>query len=139
MTVQEALAGAYHLLDDKRRWTQGAAARNKEGQSLFHGSQINGSDAVQWCALGALWRVSGNESSGYSSNGVFVQAQIELAQELGCTSRSFAHANTRVANVNDGEDGYRKVRAAMRRAIRRLSTVEEPAVAPVEDRELTAV
>lgn len=51
----EVLEAAADLLENPGAWTQGAHARNAAGAPMLLGSRL---DAVCWCALGALDRVS---------------------------------------------------------------------------------
>lgn len=56
MTPYEQLTEAQKLIQDPKNWTKGAGARN------IH-NEITGTlsdDAVCWCAIGALDKISGN-------------------------------------------------------------------------------
>lgn len=47
------------LLDDGRRWTQGATARDHNDEP----TDFDGADACQWCVLGAAARVKVHHST----------------------------------------------------------------------------
>jgi hypothetical protein len=55
MTIAEILRGAAELLSKPGAWTQGAWARQADGGKVLP----KDSDAVCWCARGALWHVGG--------------------------------------------------------------------------------
>lgn len=54
MNVLEVLEAARGLISEPTRWTQGALARDARGEQCF----ANVPRAVQWCAIGALERVT---------------------------------------------------------------------------------
>lgn len=61
MTPQEiAKSIADELRQHPERWTQGCTARNKEGMPVPHDDIA----AVCWCALGHLWRIDPDGSTG---------------------------------------------------------------------------
>lgn len=53
-TVKTILREARALIEDPARWTQGASARTADGRETFAACP----DAVQWCAAGAVRKVS---------------------------------------------------------------------------------
>jgi len=106
----DVLKAAYHLLDDKKHWTQWTAARDTRGVPVKATSKT----AVEWCAAGAI------------------EAKAELFQSRNdawdrLDKLSFAMYGRDISWVND-ELGYRQARAVYRRAIRELETslVQEP-------------
>lgn len=56
-TVAEALTEARELLD-KKGWTQGAYARDANGDEVLYYSK----DACKFCARGALFKACGNDA-----------------------------------------------------------------------------
>ena len=58
MTPIEVIGEAAKLIEDKRRWTHGALARDARG------SRVEASDpqAVRWCVAGALEKVTSSWS-----------------------------------------------------------------------------
>ena len=58
--VVQVLKEARRLIERPEHWTQGARARNKRGRMLI---RPEGPTAVQWCARGALMRVTGGTLS----------------------------------------------------------------------------
>lgn len=95
--MRDILERAYHLIDDKRRWTQFQYARDSlEGR-------VDSKDpaAVCWCAAGAIIA-----QPGYS------RALLGVVNGI-----SIKMYDKHLSEVND-QLGYRQARAVMRRAIR---------------------
>jgi hypothetical protein len=106
MTALEVLKAAYHLLDDKRRWTTHDLARNSSGD----GCNTDSPEAVQWCAIGAIEWVEGR-GVGWS------KAQHDASAALHASLPGDEYS---VVAVNNGPDGYELIRAAFRKAIASL-------------------
>ena len=102
MNTHEILTKAYHLLDDKWRWTQGRLARDSKGVGVAYSSD----EAVCFCAYGALHKASIGQSNSekWDAFDALELATTDMYGEL-------------VAITND-ELGYRQIRAAFRRAIK---------------------
>jgi len=116
-TVLEVLKGAYHLLDDKSRWTQHAAAKNKRGEPVPTSSM----SAVKWCASGALMRSTCGTSRMRLSDENLKEAAKLLAKAISSKDSFFvADAYKTIVLANDGPDGYELIRAAFRKAIAEL-------------------
>ena len=110
MKTKEILEDAYHLLDDKKHWTQGCFARDRLGRSVYTSSN----SATCWCAIGALEKVALEKSE----IGDYVGGSLEKAEKALTKAIVELYKKRAVPRVNDGKDGYRKIRAAYRRAIR---------------------
>jgi len=95
----DVLTEAYHLLDDKKRWTQGALARDFFGEAVSE----QAATAVAFCAAGAVYRVI--------PSGKICWDALDLLEDV---------VEEDLTIVNDGPDGYRRIRAAFRKAIRSL-------------------
>lgn len=54
--VKETLTKARDLIADPKRWTHHALARD----SVFRKTVPNSPDATCWCALGAIWKATGD-------------------------------------------------------------------------------
>lgn len=118
MTTLEVLKAAYHLLDDPKRWTILAQARDWRGT----GVTARDPNAVSWCAAGAIFRYGD------------MNDLRPLAEALEPGSNLF-----KIPIVNNGPDGYELIRAAFRKAIAELELPIERAPVETPDRELVAV
>jgi len=98
--TKQILEDAYHLLDDKKRCTQGRLAKSLLGVPVG----AKDSRAVCWCAVGAVSNASKADSEFYSSFRKLDTACNDLYQAGPFT-------------VND-ELGYRAIRRAFRKAIK---------------------
>lgn len=106
--VLEILEDAYHLLDDKRRWCQGALAEDASGKTVPSREPTN---AVQWCAVGAIRHVTP-----ISETFTALKAAWERLDRASYDLYSYP-----AEAVNDLL-GYRQVRAVYRRAIRKAAS-----------------
>jgi len=96
MNTKEVLQAAYDLIGDKKRWTQGENARDKDGCEVSERSL----SAVSWCAIGAVYHVGGDYG------------------DYRCLSRQCVKRYERDAiDVND-EIGYAAIRRMLRKAIK---------------------
>jgi hypothetical protein len=105
--VQKHAQHAYGLLSDRKRWTTGVLARDKEGDQVGACSPA----AVCWCAEGAIERVTlGLEQAEALRDAVL--------QELGIRdAKSSATQLQALYEINDGEDSddaYAKIVAAFK-------------------------
>ena len=126
-TVLDVLKDAYHLLDDPKRWTQGAGARDSHGEKT-NPKNLN---AVSWCASGALYKAGAGDL--YHSRGCRLDdsAWWYLANELvPCPDNSVYGMD--IPRVNDGPDGYQLIREGLRRAIAKLETEQLEAIPVAE-------
>lgn len=99
-TTLDILREALETVSDPGRFTQGAIARNRDGQTC---SPIS-TAAVKWCVVGAIQRAA-------HPNGLSDPAFLALHKE---------HGEVSAAIVNNGPDGRRRICAALRRAIKKL-------------------
>lgn len=61
MTTADTLRAARALIEQPERWTTTYLARNKQGRITGHASE----DAVCWCAIGAIYKVTTDDPSPY--------------------------------------------------------------------------
>jgi len=66
MKTKEALQAAYDLIGNKKKWTLGAYARDRDGCSI----DTRDDEAVSWCAGGAIDKVGGSETSAFCDLGL---------------------------------------------------------------------
>lgn len=98
LTPLEILQKARDLIADEDHWTRGAYARNEEGKDV----EPWRSDAVRWCAVGALARVvhfRPGEIEGHS-------ARMEMPVDLRAAHDAFdlLGGGDKVQETNDGHD-----------------------------------
>jgi hypothetical protein len=86
----------------KDKWTVGASARDASGRACW----ARDAEAVCWCASGALQTV------------VRSKGQRRKRALSAWTAQT---PNGSVPLLNDGPDGFRRVKAALRRAIKAAS------------------
>lgn len=116
LQILSTLEFAYHLLDSRKNWTQGAYARNRHNEPIAPTSN----EAVCWCAIGAVGAASGNR----------LGVESRLARE---SLAIIAAANglkdpDAIAHANDIET-YGEVRKLFRRAISALKRDVKQAMA----------
>ncbi len=75
MTPLEILRGARALLADEARWTRGVVARNVDGDDVPYSE----SQAVCWCAVGAIFRSSDDRSSRWPSDREYAAGKLFAA------------------------------------------------------------
>lgn len=114
MTPAEILRAAKSLISDKAKWTTGAYAKTSAGRMIG----VDCENACQFCAIGALARVSGTTPK-------FVEREFDVGAFLNKAAgeRGYPHI------VND-EDGHAAVMAMYDRAIE----LAEAASVPRHDR-----
>lgn len=96
-TPKAILRAAYHLLDDKRHWSQGAEALTADGAAVNATNPL----AAKWCAVGAVYAVTAVDDDGPAA---MVSGWLDEFTPWG------------IVSVND-EQGY----AAMRRVYRKAA------------------
>lgn len=99
-TKLDVLEGAYEIISDRERWTQGALARNAAREAV----DPRFKSAQSFCAIGAIDRVA------RTSLGARRLAVSALTEALGGKS---------IALTNDGPRGRVRILAAFRRAIKK--------------------
>lgn len=93
--LQTDAKAAADLIRDPARWATGMSARNARGEPRGPYE----SDAVCWCAYGAIHRVT-------NRNGQRFRA-LSSAMDSRFPGEHYAH------NVNDGPDGHARILAAL--------------------------
>ena len=102
MDELEILRKARKLIEDPERWTKGQFARDTDGEPLSNGFD---SDAVCWCAAGAIEHVSNLDCT----VGAAGRATVLLQEAAGGPLASF----------NDGTE-HRRVLELFDKAIKKL-------------------
>ncbi len=102
----------HDLFDDKRHWCRGELAVNDKGNPVCPTNQ----NAIRWCTTGAVVKVVGDNGPGTHP----LRHALELSAR--------AIYGDPVLTVNDGEDGWKRIRAVIRRAIRRVKTLDSVSV-----------
>ena len=112
-TRLDALRAMRTLLAPQKRWTQGAIARNEDGQALDEGWHA---EATCWCLGGAAEHVLGSEpkDTGPSADDVFERLDAELEGEE--RAREGQTYRFHVYN-DDGETTHEDVLALIDRSI----------------------
>lgn len=101
MKNRDLILAAADLIEGEGRWTQGYTARNEYGQPVSNGHM----EAVCWCAIGALRRVSGEEN---------LENIVAVKLGLNCSPIGKPHP---LAAFNDAENrSQSEVVSALRRA-----------------------
>lgn len=116
--VLDALVQARALLDDPRRWTTAAFARTATGSHTYGGDK----NAVSWCSVGAIQRVTHPIEPRALRERVRRQAIRTLGND------SYDSARERVININDSianASNYRVVLSLFDGAINRAGRVTE--------------
>ena len=109
--ARSVLVAARDLLSDRRRWTQGAMARDGDNESvgpLAHAAE-------RWCAVGAIDRASHEMALPFKEQSAvkvvaheLVNADLKLSHGQHCGS---------IMSVNDGLDGYERIMRSFSRLI----------------------
>jgi hypothetical protein len=104
--VQKHAQRAYELLLDRKRWTTGVLARDKDGDMV----SVRNTDAVCWCAEGAITRVTKGTFDAPEKDGDrrFRELALQLGEQL--RVRGFGAA---VFAVNDGPNGHAHILEAL--------------------------
>lgn len=106
MTVNDVLKAARELISDPARWTQYAAARDKDLNPV----DVTSPEAVKFCAAGAIGRVVAVNKP---STGLDFAAIDQLR----------AHATTAICTIND-KQGYAAILALFDQAINANEAVD---------------
>ena len=104
----QIIKDARDLINDKNKWTQDAFARDEEYKRV----PISSSEAVCWCAVGALRKVA-RENNTYSTP--YIEASEFLLKEANELSRYYT-----VSQFND-KNNYKTVMDTFDKAINKLS------------------
>ena len=104
MAAHGILAAAHERIADRRRWTQGASARNGRGESIYiaDGADANIGGAMCWCVSGAV------QASGLARGD---RDALGLAQDV-LRWMALDEYGTTPVNVNDQQDadaGHKQV------------------------------
>lgn len=121
MEALDVLKGAYHLLDDPKRWTANAPARDADGKAL---NNANDPRAVAWCASGAMWRTRGGPGIDDWEGSIGEWEPWHLLADA-CNPDRHPNDLLPIVTTNNGENGYELIREAFRKAIVDATPVEE--------------
>lgn len=104
--VQKHAQHAYELLSDRKRWTTGVLARDKEGDQISAKSPM----AVCWCAEGAILRVTlGDDQEEALRDAVLQELGIRVTKSPAQQLRALYDIND-----DDSDNAYAKIVAAFK-------------------------